>query len=104
MRWAGHLERLDQRVMATLNDGLASYASAAGTPVASGVTVIVERNLERVGPDGMFIAIPLAITWRKSELADAQRGGRFTVGAASYIVEQTVSDDGNLITAACFEP
>lgn len=94
---------LDAAVMAGLNDGTADYAGPSGSPVASGVSVMIDRNLERPGADGMFISIPLAITWRKTELAEVARGGVFIVGGASYIVEQPVSDDGHMITAACME-
>lgn len=94
---------LDAAVMAALNDGAADYADAAGNPVASGVAVIIDRHIERPGPDGMFIAIPLAITWRKAQLPEVQRGGTFTIGAERYIVERPVSDDGHFITAACME-
>lgn len=103
MRWAGLLERMDSRVMAALTDGTADYATATGVPVASGVSVMVDRNLEHAGPDGMFITVPIAVTWRKAELSEVHRGGVFTVGAASYIVEQPISDDGQFITAACMD-
>lgn len=94
---------IDAAVMAALNDGAADYANAAGQPVASGVTVIIDRNIERAGPDGMFIAIPLAITWRKADLPEVHRGGVFAIGTATYVVERPVSDDGHFITAACME-
>ncbi|MFC2974712.1 hypothetical protein ACFOJE_21195 [Azotobacter bryophylli] len=94
---------LDAAVMAALNDGLADYLDAAGNPVASDVTVIVDRNLERAGADGMFISIPLAITWRKVELSTAISGGVFTLGTERYLVEGIVSDDGYMITASCME-
>jgi len=96
-------DRLHRQVIATLSDGTADYANPSGSPVASGVTVMIDRNLERAGADGMFVSIPLAITWRKAELAEVARGGTFTLGATSYIVEQPVSDDGHMITAACME-
>lgn len=94
---------IDAAVMAALNDGAADYANAAGKTVASGVTVIIDRNIERPGPDGLFIAIPLAVTWRKADLAEVQRGGTFSVGGTRYVIERPVSDDGHFITAACME-
>lgn len=97
------VDDMDVAIMATLNDGTATYADATGTTVATGVTVIVERNLERVGADGMFIATPLAVTWRKAELASGVRGGIFVLNRCRYVVEEVVSDDGHLITAACME-
>lgn len=96
-------ERMDAAILASLNDGAADYVDAAGLPVASGVTVIVDRNLERTGADGMFLAIPLAVSWRKADLASVGRGGVFTVGVERYLVESIVGDDGHFVTASCME-
>lgn len=97
------VDDMDAAIIASLNDGTADYAAATGIPVAAGITVIIERNLERVGADGMFIAIPLAVTWRKSALDYGARGGVFTFQRCRYVVEEIVSDDGHWITAACME-
>lgn len=94
---------MHQCLITTLNDGTADYQDAAGNPLASGIAVMVDRNLERAGADGMFISIPLAISWRKSDLTSVGRGGIFMVGTERYCIEHVVSDDGHFVTASCQE-
>lgn len=89
--------------MASLNDGRGDYLSATGELLASGLELILDRNVERTGPDGCFVSVPVAIAWRKAELPGVARGGRFLVGAQAFVVEAVIGDDGHLLTAACLE-
>ncbi len=101
MAWADMRDRMHQRVVARLKDGCAQYTGPSGAPVVAGVEVIVDQNLMQNGPDGVFRSKAVGITWRKEQLDHAERGGVFVFGGVSYLVEETISDDGHMLTAAC---
>lgn len=101
MAWADMRDRMHSRVVAHLKDGAAQYTAPAGGAVVSGVEVIIDHNLMQNGPEGVFRSDAVGITWRKAQLAAAQRGGVFAFGDAAYVVEETITDDGHMITAAC---
>ncbi len=95
------MARMDAAIMASLNDGTGDYFESAGVPVAQGIPLIIDHNLERVGPDGIFLSGATGITWQKSDLASVTRGGFFQFDGVRYTVEQPIADDGNMATAAC---
>lgn len=95
------IDRMDASIMKALNDGLGDYFDAAGLPVAQGIELIVDQNLERAGAGGVFLSDAIGITWNKPDLASVARGGRFLFDSVSYIVEETIADDGHMATAAC---
>lgn len=101
MAWAAMRDRMHRHVVATLNDGIAQYQARAGDPVLSGLTVIIDRNLMQNGPDGVFRSNAVGVTWHKCQLAEVERGGVFTYGSERLVVEDTISDDGHMVTAAC---
>lgn len=86
--------------VAVLNDGCATYQDSAGLPV-SDVLVMVDYNLQRAGPEGVFATDQVGITWRKTEMPTAKRGGIFTHQTKRYLVEDVIADDGHMATAAC---
>jgi hypothetical protein len=94
---------IDAAVMAALNDGNGDYLDAAGSPVAQGIPLIVDHNLMQNGPDGLFMSEAIGITFNKSDLKKASRGGIFIFGKCRYVVEDIVSDDDQFVTAACME-
>ncbi len=94
-------DRMDRSVLAKLNDGVAEYRGPGQQPRP--VTVMIEHNLVQNGPDGMFRSDATGFTWRKSELAGAERGDVFTFERCRYVVEEVISDDGHFVTAACME-
>jgi len=100
-RFGRALARLNSTAVDRLTDSTGSY-SHAGTTVP-GLPLLIDRNIERAGPDGMFIAVPIAITWRKAGLPSVARGGRFEVDARVYVVEAPIADDGYWMTASCVE-
>lgn len=93
--------RMDRSVLAKLNDGVAEYRGPGQQPRP--VTVMIEHNLVQNGPDGMFRSDATGFTWRKAELAGAERGDVFTFERCRYVVEEVISDDGHFVTAACME-
>lgn len=100
-RFSRALARLNSTAAARLTDSTGTY-SHAGTTVA-GLALQVDRNVERAGADGAFVAVPVAITWPRAALAKVSRGGRFIVGAEAFVVEVVIADDGQWLTAACQE-
>lgn len=92
---------MDAMVMASLNDGVADYLGPHGTPPVVGFEVIIDHNLQRVGPEGLFRSDAVGITWKKRDLPAAVRGGVFKYGCKRYCVEDVIEDDGHMITAAC---
>jgi hypothetical protein len=94
-------DRMIRTTVAALNDGCAAYKDPNGIPIAGGVEVLVDYNLQRAGPDGVFITEQVGITWRKAALPTAGRGGVFTHADINYLVEEIIADDGHMITAAC---
>lgn len=94
-------DRMHQRVVARLNDGSAEYQGPSPAPVVTGIEVIIDHNLLQNGADGVFRSNAVGISWRKAQLAQVVRGGVFTHGSNSYVIEDTIADDGHMITAAC---
>jgi hypothetical protein len=101
MGWAEMRDRMHERVVEHLNDGLAQYRDPDGALVLDGLPVIVERNLMQEGPEGRFPTDAVGVTWRKELLATAARGGEFTFGNEQLVVEAMIADDGHMATAAC---
>lgn len=101
MGWANMRDRMLRTTVAVLNDGCATYQDPAGSVPIGGVEVLVDYNLQRAGPDGVFITDQVGITWRKAELPSAGRGGVFTHNGKRYLVEEVIANDGHMITAAC---
>ncbi len=94
-------DRMHQRVVARLKDGFAQYTGPSGAPVVAGIEVLVDYNLMQNGPHGTFRSEAAGITWRKVQLAHAERGGVFVLAGVSFLVEETINADGHMITAAC---
>lgn len=94
-------DRMDRSVLAKLNDGVAEYRGPGQQP--RNVTVMIERNLMLNGPNGLFPSESTGFTWHKADLDSVQRGGIFIIERCRYEVEDTISDDGYFVTAACME-
>lgn len=101
MGWASMRDRMLNQAVSTFKDGAAQYTGPGGSPAASGVSVIIDRNLMQSGAEGMFRSDAVGVSWRKPELAAVARGGVFTVAGESFTVEDIIADDGHMITAAC---
>jgi hypothetical protein len=101
MAWSDMRDRMLKSAVAHLNDGTADYQPPGTNPEVTGIDVIVDHNLLQNGADGVFRSNAVGISWRKEQLGSVVRGGVFTHNGASYVVEDTVSDDGHMITVAC---
>lgn len=95
--------RMDARVMRMLKNGCAEYQPLDGSQPALGVEVMVDENLMRNGPEGMFATNAVGVTWRKCQLRDVERGGVFVHAGRRLVIEEKIMDDGQMATAACME-
>ncbi|MBX9754648.1 MAG: hypothetical protein K2X80_07835 [Pseudomonadaceae bacterium] len=66
-----------------------------------GLELIIDRNLQRAGPDGLYLSDQVGITWAASAMLTANRGGLFEIGVQRFMVEELIVDDGYMLTAAC---
>ena len=94
---------IDADVMSALNDGCGHYIDAGGVLRAKDIELIIDHNLQRVGPNGALVADALGITYRKAAMQQPERGGVFVFACKRYVVEEIVIDDGDFATAACME-
>ncbi|WP_443191399.1 hypothetical protein [Pseudomonas indica] len=90
-------------IMKALKDGTGDYYAKDGTRQAQAIELMVDHNLERVGPEGVLITDALAITWHKAALCSVERGGVFLFGGSRYVVEEPIADDGEMVSAVCME-
>jgi hypothetical protein len=95
------LAAMDAAIMSSLNDGICDYQGQYGEPPVYGIEVLVDHNLQRVGPEGLFRSDAVGITWKKRDLTSVTRGGIFQHGCKRYSVEDVIEDDGHMVTAAC---
>lgn len=92
------LASMDAAIMASLNDGAADYLSAAGAVLASGVEVILDRDVERLDTVSGMLDRAVTITLRKSLLQPFDRKGAFRLDGKSWHIDGIAADDGHLIT------
>lgn len=98
------VDRMDDAIMSVLGDGCATYQPPdIGRPLVRGIEVMVEHTIAYAGAGGGFQGSVVGITWRKRFLAGVDKGGIWTHGQRRYIVDDTVMDDGEWLTAACLE-
>lgn len=97
------LASMDAAIMASLKDGQGDYRDASGRPVASDIELIIDRNLQHAGANGVFLSTAIGITCRKVAVGDISRGGLFVVDGVRYQVADIIDDDGHMLTAACME-
>lgn len=101
--FADLIDEMDGAIMASLKDGHGDYRDANGLQVASGIELIVDRNLQRAGANGVFMSSAVGITCRRAAVGSICRGGLFVLDAVRYQVEDIIEDDGHMLTAACME-
>lgn len=91
---------LDAAVMGSLNDGLGDHLSAAGVVLASGLELILDRNVDRFNIDSVSGAMERAvtITVRKALLLQLDRQGAFLLDGQTWHIDGIAADDGHLIT------
>lgn len=78
---------------------LGSYTDAS-QPLVSDLELIILRDVERVGQDGMLIVDQVQISVMADQLPKVRRDGIFNDGAKSWRVVDPVRNDGTVVTAA----
>lgn len=96
-------DRMQKHVVAALKDGHAQYLAPGNVPPINCIEVIVEHNLVQNGPQGLWRSDAIGISFRAAQLARVHQGGVFVIDGKRYMVEDTLSDDGTWIVAACME-
>jgi len=96
-------DRMQKRVVATLKDGTAQYIPPTNAAPVNCIDVIIDHNLVQNGPEGLWRSDAIGISFRTEQLGSVQRGGVFVTPGKRYLVEDTISDDGTWIVAACME-
>ncbi|MOA54074.1 hypothetical protein D3C78_1776360 [compost metagenome] len=86
--------------MSSLNDGQGDHLSAAGVVLASGLELMLDRNVERFDIDSVSGAMERAvtITARKALLQPFDRSGAFLLDGKTWHIDKIASDDDHLIT------
>lgn len=75
------------------------YQDAGRAPV-TGLELIVLRDVERVGPDGVLVVDQVQVSALACQLDKVRRDGVFTFGAERWKVSVPVRNDGVIVTAA----
>ena len=91
-------DRMNKTILRTLSDGIAEYYSATGAVLASGVEVIVERDIERFDAGSGMLDRAVTITVRKSLLQPFDRKGAFVMDGKTWHIDGIAADDGHMIT------
>ncbi|BAU76134.1 hypothetical protein [Metapseudomonas furukawaii] len=95
------VEDMDEQIMSSLGDAVGQYLDGVSGRLHCGIELIIDRNLQQSGPDGVFLTDAVGITCRRAALGCVARGGVFIVGPTRYLVEEIIADDGHMVTAAC---
>lgn len=94
---------MDAVIMASLSDGEGEFIHPDGQ-VARNVPLMLDRNLQINGPEGLYRSDAVGITWRRASVPCAVgRGGIFVYCKRRYLIEDILEDDGHMASAACME-
>jgi hypothetical protein len=98
------VDAMDDAIEDSLGDGCATYQAPDLNAVpVRGIEVMVDHALAQAGAGGRFQGNVVGVSWRKRQLAGVDKGGFWQHRRRRYIVEETIGDDGDWITAACLE-
>lgn len=99
------LASMDAAIMRSLNDGTADYLNAAGAVLASGLEVILDKDVERLDVVSGMLDRGVTITVHRPLLQPFDRKGAFRLdpeawGAdgKTWHIDGIAEDDGHLIT------
>lgn len=80
-------------------ESLGSYQDASGEPL-EGLELVVARDVERVGEEGVLLVDQVQISALVEQLPKVRRDGLFTLDGKSWLVTVPVRNDGVIVTAA----
>lgn len=99
------MDDMDEMIMSSLNDGTADYLNAAGAVLASGVEVILDKEVDRMDVVSGMVDRAVTITVRRHLLQPLDRKGAFRLDPAdwgadgkTWHIDVIAEDDGHLIT------
>lgn len=98
MSFSALTDAMDAMVMASLNDGTATYLNAAGAVLVSGVEVILDRDVERLDVVSGMLDRAVTITVRKGLLQPFDRKGAFRHDGKTWHIDGIAVDDGHWLT------
>lgn len=78
---------------------LGSY-NEPGVPPIHDLELVILRDVERVGPDGMLVVDQAQISVLACQLPKVRREGLFVVGCQRWRVTAPIRNDGVIVTAA----
>jgi len=85
--------RADDRLFDVFGDR-ASYRSPDSLQEQPGITLIISRNVEVAGADGVFRVVQLLAELRTSEVGSLKSGGLITQGCHRYRLDERIRTDG----------
>ncbi|GAA3704314.1 hypothetical protein GCM10022421_08920 [Oceanisphaera sediminis] len=98
MSWSNITSRMDEAIMATVNDGLCQYQGTAAN--ATDAPYILDRDVELFdgsGPDQGVAQLVTTVSIQSGLLGGASRqGDRIITAERSWTVQQTLKDDGHM--------
>lgn len=80
-------------------DSLGSYQDMS-SGLLDGLELVLARDVERVGEDGVLLVDQVQISVRAEQLPKVRRDGMFTLDGKSLLVTVPVRNDGVIVTAA----
>lgn len=96
---------MDAMIMSSLNDGVGDYLNAAGAVLASGIEVILDKEVDRMDVVSGMVDRAVTITVRRQLLQPLDRKGAFRLDPAQWSadgktwhIDGIAADDGHLIT------
>ena len=103
--FADLIDDMDAAIMASLNDGTADYLNAAGAVLASGLEVMLDKDIERMDLISGMVDRAVTITVRRHLLQPLDRKGAFRLApedwgadGKTWHIDGIAEDDGHLIT------
>ena len=105
MSFADLMDDMDEMIMASLNDGQCDYLAGTGAVLAGGLSIIFDKEVERVDMASGMVDRAVTITVRRHLLRPLDRKGAFRLypqdwGAdgKTWHIDGIAADDGHLIT------
>lgn len=98
------LASMDAAIMASLSDGSGDYLAGVGTVLASGLSIILDKEVERLDVLSGMLDKAVTITVQRHLLQPFDRKGAFRLGPAwgadgkTWHIDGIAADDGHLIT------
>ena len=94
MDWQAALQKMDEAILTTLNDGLCTYLGS-GAPVED-LGYLLERDVELYDGDGVAQVVTTISLSSPAIGAPSRQGDLIVTPDRTWTVQQTLSDDGSM--------